>query len=135
MTIVHELDFSNLPLKVGSHAPNTDQEWCLLEAAAYVAGEPWSDHPGCVSRVIGAFGRSFNDNLDDAGRARLAPFIPKLIGTNTGEADEDRRAWLIADWMTHVHLPTWLDAAGMHDQAQLVRALPRITDDATWVQA
>ena len=31
---------------------------CLLEATALFAGEPFSDHPPCVSRVLADFGIS-----------------------------------------------------------------------------
>lgn len=124
-TIVRDLDLDNLVLKSGGHTDGSD-EFCVMEAVAYVAGEPWSDHPKCASQTIGAFARSFNDNLDDEGRQRLAPFVLKMVGTNTGPEDEDKRRWLVADWMTHVHLPTWLDAARMTEQAEQVRALPKI---------
>ena len=30
---------------------------CALEAVAWLAGEPHTDHPKCVSQVIGAFVR------------------------------------------------------------------------------
>ncbi len=49
-----------------------------MEAAAFIAGEPWSDHPACVCPVIAAFMRSWNDGLSDKDRNRLLlPLIPK----------------------------------------------------------
>lgn len=33
-------------------------EACLLEAVAYVAGEPLSDSPPCVCPVLASFGRA-----------------------------------------------------------------------------
>ena len=49
MTIVQErLDaLATLTLKNGSH-PSPDDGLCVMEAAAWVAGEPHSDHPACV---------------------------------------------------------------------------------------
>src|SRR5436309_3003280 len=129
--MTHHLDLDQLHLDSGGHN-GPDDGMCLLEAAAYFAGEPWTDHPKCVSQVIGAFGRRFNDDLDDEGRQQLKPYIPRLVGTNTGPEDEERRRWLIADWMLQRHLPAWLDAAGMPEQAAVVRALPRITDWDSW---
>jgi hypothetical protein len=67
---------------------------CLLEAAAYVAGEPWSDSPECVSPVLAAFGRSWNDALDDENRQMLKPFIPRLVGTAARRAAD--AAWAAA---------------------------------------
>ena len=40
-------------LKAGSHSPpNGELTACVMEAVAYVAGEPWSDHPACASPVM-----------------------------------------------------------------------------------
>lgn len=36
-----------LSLSFGNHKPN-DTQMCVMEAAAYVAGEPWSDAPQCA---------------------------------------------------------------------------------------
>ena len=71
-------------LKAGSHSPpNGELTACVMEAVAYVAGEPWSDHPACASSVITAFMIAWNDGLpNDIERTRLlAPLIPTLIGT------------------------------------------------------
>ena len=38
--------------EAGSHAPNGRA--CVMEMAAYMANEPWSDHPKCASPIIGA---------------------------------------------------------------------------------
>ena len=54
---------STLILTAGQH--DAGSEMCLLEAAAFQAGEPWSDHPQCVSLVLGTYGRSLNDVLPD----------------------------------------------------------------------
>ncbi len=56
------IDIANITLKSGSHEPDSG-EMCLLEAVAYIADEPWSDHPKCVCPVLAAFGRSWNDGL------------------------------------------------------------------------
>lgn len=84
-----ELDFTLLeklgPLKTGGHKGPADGA-CVMEAVAFVAGEPWSDHPECVSPVIGVFLRNWNDSLPtDADRDRLLkPLIPLIINTWTG---------------------------------------------------
>src|SRR5207342_3207074 len=92
-----QLDGINL--KPGAHNDFRDGI-CLLEAVAYVAGEPWTDHPSCVDPVLGAFGRAWNDGLpDDETRDRLLkPFIPRLIGTAASPDIQDQRAFMAADW-------------------------------------
>ena len=117
-------EIKDRPLLVGSHPP--DGQMCVMEAAAYVAGERWSDRPGCVSEVIGVFLRSWNDTLDDADRQKLKPYIRKVIGTNTGAADEEVRAWMATDWLVRTFTPEWLDLAGLTEHAAKLRALPEL---------
>jgi hypothetical protein len=124
------LEVRDRPLLTGKHVP--DGEMCLLEAVSYVAGERWSDHPRCVSKVIGAFGRAWNDQLDDATRQRLREYIPRMIGTATGAADDRARAWLATDWLVRTFTPAWLDLAGLSDDAAGLRALPELTSAASW---
>lgn len=68
---------------------------CFMELASYLAGEPWSDHPRCTHGVLAALAREVNDNVGDAGRLRLAPLIPEVVGLD----GEDRRvdAWIARD--------------------------------------
>ena len=116
-----------LSLKAGAHSP--DSTFCILEAVAFVAGEPWSDHPACACPVIGAFLRSWNDSLrTDAERNRLLkPLIPDLVGSKSTKAVEERRALLCADWLVRVHTPAWLRLAGLTAHADALEALPEIT--------
>src|SRR5689334_11107950 len=67
---------------------------CLLEAVAYVAGEAHSDHPQCACPVLAAYGRALNDALKDDERQRLAPLIPRLVGTASTPEVELRRAFV-----------------------------------------
>jgi len=115
-----------ITLNVGSHK-SLDQGACVMEAVSYIAGEPWSDKPKCASGVIGAFMRRWNDDLDDAGRQKLKPYVRKLVGTAASSAVEDARAWLACDWMVRTHTAAWLDLAGLKDQATALRELPPIT--------
>ena len=66
-----------------------EQGVCLLEAVSYIAGEEFSDHPQCVSPVLGAYGRRLNDWLADEDRQKLKPFIPQMIGTAAAAAAAD----------------------------------------------
>lgn len=114
----------------GFHQPNDLGTACVMEAVAYVAGEPWSDHPECVCPVLGAFMRMWNDALDDDTRSRLLlPLVPQLVGTHGGRSLEERRAFMAIDWLVRVHMPTWLRLAGFSDHADALAALPEITSD------
>lgn len=113
----------------GSHRPG--ELMCVMEAVAFVAGEPWSDHPECASQVIGAFLRIWHDELPDAERTKLLlPLISHLIGTKGSEALEQRRATMAADWLIRVHTPAWLRLAKLDAQADALGRLPEITDFA-----
>ena len=131
-----ELDFTLLeklgPLKNGGHKDPTDGA-CVMEAVAFVAGEPWSDHPECVSPVIGAFLRNWNDNLPtDADRDRLLkPLIPLIINTRSTQAIEEQRSYLALDWVIRTFLPKWLRLAKINDHADKVEALSPIVDMET----
>jgi hypothetical protein len=120
------------PLKSGSHS-GPDAGACILEAVSFVAGEPWSDHPQCVSPVIGAFLRNWNDNLPtDADRERLLkPLIPKIMNTRADAATEERRSYLALDWMIRTFLPAWLRLAKLNDRADAVAGLAPIVDMVT----
>ena len=125
MSIVNELDLETLELKAGGHAPGSG-EMCVMEAVAFVAGESWSDHPACASKVIGAFMRSWNDSLDDTGRQLLKPYVTRLVGTAGDDALEARRAWMATDWLVRVQTPAWLRLAGLTEQAERLAALPEL---------
>jgi len=120
-----QLDLAALTLEKGAHDP--DHTFCVMEAAAYVAGEPWSDHPTCVSPVIGAFLRNLNDSMDGVVRQRLKPYIEKVLDTRTSKADETTRAWMVTDWLVRVQAPAWLDLAGLTERAGELRGLPPLT--------
>ena len=109
MSVVEERlpQIESLVLEVGSHEPpdNGLVHACVMEAVAYVAAEPWSDHPECASPVLGAFLRSWNDGLPDADRQMLKPFIPRLVGTAASSAVEEKRAWLIVPWPAASYRP------------------------------
>jgi hypothetical protein len=129
--MVHELDLETLVLDRGKHKSPADG-MCALEAASLIAGEPFSDHPRCVSPVIAAFMRRWDDNLDFEDRQQLKPFIRKVIGTNTGRADEETRKWLVVDWMVRTCLPAWLRLANLDAQADAVSSLKPLLNADSW---
>jgi hypothetical protein len=141
------IDLDNLTLGRGSHdapwctdedcgeqppagwTPPTIFEACEMELTAYVAGEGWSDSPECVSPVIAAFVRSWNDGLPDGDRQQLKRWTVPMIGTNTGPEDDDIRAWMACDWLVRVQTPAWLRLAELTDQADLLAGMPELRPD------
>ena len=120
-------------LKSGAHRSISDG-MCAMEAASYIAGEPWSDHPECVCPVIAAFLRNWNDSLNDDERNKfITPaLILKTIGTRSTKAVERKRSLMAADWLIRTHTPAWLRLAGLNDQADMIASLPEITDMAQY---
>ena len=112
----------------GKHG-EPDEGMCLVEAAAYMAGEPFSDHPQCVDPVIAAFARTWHDRLpDDATRVeRSLPLVSVIVGTKGSAELSDRRAVAVGDWCWRHVLPVWLDVAGLAEQATALRSRPEAT--------
>jgi len=110
----------------GSHDPNGKA--CVMEMAAYMAGEPWSDSPKCASPVIGAFARSFWDASPD-NWAGLVERLEPITASANREAD-DARAWLATDWLVRTFTPVWLRKAGLDEEAAALIALPPLTSSA-----
>lgn len=130
------LELTTTRFGVGTHAatsaPTGNRDLCIMEAVAYMAGEPWSDAPACASPVIAAFVRTWQDDLDDADRDRLLPaavWVPRLVGSLGNDAVEVRRAFMALDWLVRVHAPAWLDLTpSLRPHAAALRALSEVID-------
>ena len=129
------LDIDTLVLAHGSHN-SRDEAVCVMEAVAWFANEPHSDHPQCASKVLTAFLMSLNDAWDDEHRQTLKQYIPRVVGTNTGAADDARRAWMCTDWLVRTYTPAWLRLAGLNAQAELLTSLPELVgaDECTAIK-
>ena len=131
-TIIQERweQIQKLSLKHGSHAP--DSTFCVMEAVAYVAGEPWSDHPQCVPPTLGLLFRQWNDYLPtDKDRDRLLKaFIPRIVGLPQDDETELRRAYLWIDWDFRIALPMIFREAELSDEAEKLDRLPEIKKQA-----
>ncbi len=125
--MTHHIDLATIHLQTGGHATPGPDTVCLLEAVAWFAGEPHTDQPKCVSPVLGAFGRSWNDALDDATWQRLVPYIPRLVGTAGDPEADQRRAWLATDWLVRTFTVAWLRKAGLTARADDLAALAEIS--------
>jgi hypothetical protein len=67
-------------LDKGRHMPDQPQ-LCAMEAAAWLSGEKWSDHPRSVHPVIAHTARVANDTLSENERQDLWPLVLASIGT------------------------------------------------------
>ena len=126
--MTHHIDIDTLTLSHGNHS-NRAAGTCLLEAVAWWAEEEHSDSPQCVSPVLAAFGRAWNDGMrSNEERATLKTYIPMLIGTAGNPKADERRSWMAMDWLIRVHAVAWLRLAGgdcaVH--AATLAALPAI---------
>jgi hypothetical protein len=123
------LDLDTLTLTSGGHDPD-DGAMCTMEAVAFIAGEPWSDHPQCASPVVGAFLRSWNDSSGDEQRQELKRYIPRLVNSRGTDAQESERSWMALDWLIRVQTPTWLRLAGLTVQADILASLKPLDADS-----
>lgn len=54
---------------------------CVMELASMLAGEPFTDHPRSVCRVLAAVLRACNDRFDAETRQRLYRYAAEAVGT------------------------------------------------------
>jgi hypothetical protein len=55
---------------------------CFMEYASYLAGERWSDRPGCTHPSLASLARLVNDLTSDDARSALSTHIPSVVGLN-----------------------------------------------------
>ena len=121
-----------LTLAQGSHKEKQDA-YCVMEAVAYVAGEPWSDAPTCACPVITTFMVTWNDSLpSNKDRDRLLkPLVPLLVDTRSTKAIERVRSYMALDWFVRVHVPTWFDLTpSLKPSGDALRALDELNSAA-----
>lgn len=113
------------PLARGAHDPGHTA--CIMEAAAYVAGEVWSDEPACVCPAIAVFARGLNDDMPDNLRDELLrPLIPIVVETRGTRDDELRRSFIAVDFAVRHATALAMRVAGADDIADELAALPPI---------
>jgi hypothetical protein len=100
---------------------------CIQEVSAWLAGEPHSDRPKCVSPVLCNYTASLNDQWDNGQRQKLLPYAATIIGT-AGDGQDEARSYLALDWVIRSFTPAWLDLAGLAAEAKSLRNLRRVVD-------
>lgn len=92
-----ELLHQTIRLSGGRHS-SPDDGMCVAELASVLVGEPFTDHPASVSRVIAAFLRTYNDRTDADRRQDLLPYAALVVGTRAGLDVERARAVRCVTW-------------------------------------
>jgi hypothetical protein len=107
-------------LSKGAHTSAKDGR-CALEWVSYLAGEPHSDAPVCVSTVLQRFCSRFNDRLGDEDRQKLRPYLARTIGTR-GDGRDAERGRMCIEFLVETSMPRLL----AHDPIAVaeLRALP-----------
>jgi hypothetical protein len=67
-------------LTTGGHS-SPREGVCVVELASLIAREEFSDRQRCVSPVIAAFLRGWNDRAPYAERQRLSPYAQRIVGS------------------------------------------------------
>jgi hypothetical protein len=75
-------------LSRGKHR-NPRRGACFMEMASFLAGQPWSDSPGCTHPLLAEMARLVNDNVTDRLRAQLVPMVPSVIGLTSDDLHMD----------------------------------------------
>jgi hypothetical protein len=104
-----------------------------MELVAWLAGEPHSDEPDTACPVLTVLVRAANDLIPDARRDRLLrPLAPRLVRSRVDDpAVAATRAWIAADAAGRFFAAVRLARLGRADEADLLRALPRIDGPAS----
>jgi len=115
--------YKNFPLSVGNHSAPVDSpnQACVMELAAHIAGEEWSDKPECVCPALAAFCRKMNDDAPQWVRDELRDRIPKLVGSKAGKSVAIKRAESFAWFAIRVAAPIALRACGLEEHADKLR--------------
>jgi hypothetical protein len=129
-----KLDLAALETRVfarGNH-PDRSNGLCVMELAAWMAGEPHSDAPECVSPTIRKFLVQWNDDIsDDAERTRLLrPLLPLVLDSTASDGVELKRSYLAFDWLVRVHGAAFADLVpSLRRHGDALRELRPICDE------
>ncbi|HEY7075223.1 MAG TPA: hypothetical protein VH418_07630 [Solirubrobacteraceae bacterium] len=95
-----------MKLRPGRHVRPEDGA-CVVELASMLAGESFSDHPQCVSPVIAAFLRGYNDGIGDFRRQDLYPVASEIVGSSAPAEVEAARLERCREWVRPLYRWRW----------------------------
>ncbi len=121
-----QLEAGEIKLDRNSHGSFEDGH-CAMEVVAWLAELGHTDAPSCSSGVLRTYTISLNDRWNNEQRQKLAPYLPRMVGT-AGDDQDEARSYLALDWIIRTFTPTWLDLAGLTDNATALRGLDPITN-------
>lgn len=105
------------------HSDDPADGACAMDAINWLVHQRHGDQPECACPVIGAYVIRLNDAMPDDQRQRLLPYLSRIAGSRS-KAHEQARAEVLARGAVRVLAPIALDAAGLHGEAERLRALP-----------
>jgi hypothetical protein len=70
---------------------------CVMELTSMLAGEPFSDEPGCACPVLAVVLRASNDRFDDTTRQRLYRYAAAAVDSRGDQAIIQRRIAVCVD--------------------------------------
>jgi hypothetical protein len=74
-----------------------------MELASMLAGEPFGDSPQCVSPVVAAFLRTYNDGVGDERRQDLYEYAARSVGSRARTRAEQDRASECIGWAARLN--------------------------------
>ena len=135
-----EVEMTDYTLTYGKH-DTRDEGMCLMEAVAYLAGEPHTDEPACACPILTAYAVRVNDAMGkgsygDALRARyLHDLAPMLVGSKSTPEVEQARLYVLADHAVRVFAPLALESIGLNDEAARLRTIGAVVDKQSVAKA
>lgn len=115
---------SKIQLSTGAH-DTPDNDMCVMECVAYVAGEEHSDKPQCACEVVTQVAIYANDNYLPALGEGLARRVVELAGSKVDMEARIERTYFLVDQVVRSLLPAAFQATAP-DIAAKLRALPVI---------
>jgi hypothetical protein len=82
--------YQTVRLSRGKHR-SPDDGACVMELASMIAGEPFTDRPQSVCRIIASLLRSYNDMVRTSRRQDLYRLASDVIGTRADRRVEEAR--------------------------------------------
>src|SRR5665213_3274740 len=122
-------------LSAGSHAA-PDEGACVLELAAMLNGEPFSDRPRSVCPALREFLQGYNDGLPDDLRQELFGLASDIVDTHAPPRVTAWRARLCVDWARSVagieSISTKFKGSTLSNCARAGRYAAQVARDNPW---
>lgn len=83
------VELDALPILSRGKHRNPRHGACFMEFASYLAGERWTDHPGCTHPLLASLARQVNDHVSDDARQTLVELVPEVIGVTSADPRAD----------------------------------------------